>query len=616
MSQPAAATAATPTAAPESVVAAGTGRSAWDIVYAQFRKNWPALWAFRMIVLIYAISVCTPWLANDPPIYLTGKMPGIYRRMFTEWRAAHMEFLRTPAELEATRRRWRDGKVTMKEFRRSLVVDDWHRFGAGIEREKERIKLEKPNDFKWKTDAVEIAAVRERLLPEEQADFDRTVARVTQDLDRVYGARLEQTLGALEVKLVALASQLDGEADAHAEAALRQYRSVVEDGWLNRAEAERAPILPALEATQKTIVAAFDPEQVTLVSRTYWPLPASLTTLDVLFMSATLGLLVLVPLLLRFTRLGRVEPRPRKVRLCLLVVLLVVLPPTLYRLTQPNLFQSVAWKASIRDGSIIPDGRVVAPDGTVTEAGAFATALFHVGNNEQDTAIKFQRPSAQHWFGTDENGRDLLARMLWGSRISLAVGFVSTGIALFIGIVLGALAGYYRGMVDIVLSRVVEVIICFPNFFIILAVMAVLPPSIYNVMIVLGLFGWTGIARLTRAEFLRLVDSDFVTAGRALGAGPLRMIFRHVLPNSLGPILVAASFSVASAILTESGLSFLGFGVVPPDTSWGLILSTARENPNYWWLVLIPGFAIFVTVTLYNLLGEGIRDAIDPRMRV
>lgn len=225
-------------------------------------------------------------------------------------------------------------------------------------------------------------------------------------------------------------------------------------------------------------------------------------------------------------------------------------------------------------------------------------------------------PSMTHPLGTDAQGRDVLSRLIFGARISLSVGFVAVSIYVVIGIVLGAVAGYYGGWVDVILSRLIEIMICFPTFFLILAVLAFVGPNIYNIMAVIGLTGWTGVARLVRGEFLRLRNQDFVAAAHALGASDSRIIFRHLLPNSLAPVLVSATFGVASAILVESSLSFLGFGVPPYVPSWGDMLSGAKEFMDVaWWLTLAPGFAIFVTITAYNLVGEGLRDAIDPRMR-
>jgi len=227
-----------------------------------------------------------------------------------------------------------------------------------------------------------------------------------------------------------------------------------------------------------------------------------------------------------------------------------------------------------------------------------------------------EEPSAKHPFGTDPLGRDVFSRMIWGSRISLMVGFVAVGIATAIGIFLGALAGYYGRWTDNLIMRFVDIMLCFPTFFLILAVIAFLEPSIWNIMIVIGVTGWMGVARLVRAEFLSQKERDYAVAERALGAKNFRIIFRHILPNAMAPVLVSATLGVAGAILTESALSFLGIGVQPPTPSWGNILTAGKDNIDIaWWLSFYPGTAILITVLGYNLLGEGIRDSIDPRLK-
>jgi peptide/nickel transport system permease protein len=225
-------------------------------------------------------------------------------------------------------------------------------------------------------------------------------------------------------------------------------------------------------------------------------------------------------------------------------------------------------------------------------------------------------PTWKHPFGTDSLGRDVLSRMIWGSRISLMVGFVAVGISTLIGIFLGAIAGYYGRWVDNLIMRFVDIMLCFPTFFLILAVIALLEPNIWNIMIVIGVTSWMGVARLVRAEFLSLKERDFAVAEKALGARDFRIIFKHILPNALAPVLVSATLGVAGAILTESALSFLGIGVQPPTPSWGNILTAGKDNIEIaWWLSLYPGCAILITVLGYNLLGEGIRDSIDPRLK-
>ncbi len=224
--------------------------------------------------------------------------------------------------------------------------------------------------------------------------------------------------------------------------------------------------------------------------------------------------------------------------------------------------------------------------------------------------------------GTDELGRDVFARMLQGSFVSLTIGFIAVGISVFIGIVLGGLAGYYGNVklgfvtVDAVLVGFIEMMLCFPTFFILLTAIALLPPSIYTIMAIIGLTSWMGTALFVRAEFLSLRNQDFVVAAQALGLPELRIIFRHMVPNAIAPVLVSATIGVASAILTESALSFLGFGVPPPDATWGNILSDGKgfifDAP---WLFFIPGIAILIVVLAFNLVGEGMREALNPKLR-
>ena len=198
----------------------------------------------------------------------------------------------------------------------------------------------------------------------------------------------------------------------------------------------------------------------------------------------------------------------------------------------------------------------------------------------------------------------------------MSIGFVAVGIYVAVGILLGALAGYYGGWVDVMISRLIEVMYCFPTFFLILAVLAFVGPNIYNIMIVIGLTSWPGIARLVRGDFLKLRSQEFVQAAIAAGGSDLRVMFRHLLPNAVAPVLVSATFGIASAVLVESSLSYLGFGVPPYVPTWGGILSQAQEFMDIaWWLMVSPGAAIFITIVAFNLVGEGLRDAIDPRLR-
>ena len=234
--------------------------------------------------------------------------------------------------------------------------------------------------------------------------------------------------------------------------------------------------------------------------------------------------------------------------------------------------------------------------------------------NSIELARRLAPPQDGHVMGTDELGRDVLARLIHGARVSLTVGFLATAISAIVGSILGALAGYYGRAADWIVSRLIEIVLCFPFLFLVLGIVALFRPSIYTIMIALGLTSWTNEARYVRGEFLRIRDVEYAQAARASGARDARIIFRHLLPNALAPVLVSASFGVAVAILTESALSFLGLGIPLPTASWGSMLSAAREHIEYaWWLVLFPGAAIFTTVAAFNIIGERVREALDPR---
>jgi peptide/nickel transport system permease protein len=237
----------------------------------------------------------------------------------------------------------------------------------------------------------------------------------------------------------------------------------------------------------------------------------------------------------------------------------------------------------------------------------------------ESTPDQFVPPSWKHPMGTDLIGRDIAARVLHGARTSLSIGFVAQSIALLVGTTLGGLAGFYRGWLDIAVCRFIEILDCFPPLLLILVAISLFQSqnNMFYIMAVIGMTSWTSLARLVRGEFLRLSSQPFSQAAKALGASDFRVIVRHLLPNALGPILVSSTFGVASAILLESSLSFLGFGMQAPTPSWGDILSDAHLYIDFaWWLAFFPGVAILVTIMSYNFVGEGLRDAVDPRLKV
>lgn len=237
------------------------------------------------------------------------------------------------------------------------------------------------------------------------------------------------------------------------------------------------------------------------------------------------------------------------------------------------------------------------------------------GPSEVDLSNTLNPPGGDHYLGTDPIGRDLLAGLIHGSRISLSVGFVAAGIALLIGITVGSIAGYYGGITDILIMRMVEIMQTLPTFFLIITIVALYGSSIWYIMLAIGLTSWTGDAKLIRGEVLKVRSMEYITAANSIGLPNKQIIFRHVIPNAIAPVLVSGAFAIAGAILTEAALSYLGFGVAATTVTWGSLLNEARSASNAWWLAIFPGMMIFIAVVTYNLIGEGLRDALDPRLR-
>jgi peptide/nickel transport system permease protein len=239
----------------------------------------------------------------------------------------------------------------------------------------------------------------------------------------------------------------------------------------------------------------------------------------------------------------------------------------------------------------------------------FAPFISPHNPSEIDADNLLMPPSQKYLLGTDTLGRDILSRMFYGARISLSIGLIAVGISVIIGLMLGAIAGFYGGFIDTLIMRFVDIMLCFPTFFLILAVVAILEPSIFNIMVIIGLTSWMGTARLVRAEILSLKEREFIQAEVAIGASDFRIITRHLIPNAIGPVLVSAILGIAGAILLESGLSFLGLGVQPPTASWGNILIEAKSTLGLaWWITVFPGLAILTTILGFNLIAEGLKE--------
>ncbi|MGQ0553691.1 MAG: ABC transporter permease subunit [Planctomycetota bacterium] len=555
----------------------------WDLVLGQLRRR-PSVWvSLVLLVLLYATAIYAPFLAGDRPLMIAASDAASYRkaaRSIAPVAAGFAELVRSgPASEEpAARAAW------------------------------------------------------EQALQAEHGALAQRAQTMSGQLSNADAEILVQLMEAADrVRAEALAGQT--------ESALEAVGQVQALG--KRAKAELEPAAPDTAPEPGRTVA--------LVPNTSYPALDAIEHSELYFM----GLWALVLtwplwnlLVNRLLLHGERERIRRARRTKLLAMALLPLLPLPFWSTPESSASTSAYKASLTSGEMqasrvvmpwIPFGLAEINDGEYLRAPTWHGSSeigedgFYVRGARSvrvDPNTGFELPAKpvevrygepernaedRHPLGTDELGRDLLARMIWGGRVSLAVGLVSTLFLVLIGTILGALAGYYGGWVDTLISRIVEIFQCFPVFFLILIIVAFIGPSITNIMIVLGVTRWPAVARLVRAEFLRLREQDFVVASEALGVPQRRTIFRHILPNAMGPVLVAATFSVASGILTESALSFLGFGVQLPIPSWGSLL--VGNSVEQWWIQIFPGLIIFLTVILYNLFGEGLRDALDPRLK-
>jgi peptide/nickel transport system permease protein len=514
-------------------------------------------------------------------------------------------------------------------------------------------------DNQWARGARDMNWLRKQKLPKDvEGDLDTLIALARKNLDAAYRAKTERRKKALLQQF----RQMRGEVSKEDQRAIKSFAKRYEKTITADLHKADPATLKQFDGLIVEVRERLSPKTVHFVEHTDFPALRQLTGLDIFFM-------LLVVLMATHMWWGRLVPFATQQQLLTRKAASLFLVPMLASLlwwaVVPAFNDTTDYAQGMQDGSLSCSFRLMAPlrygvnqnDTDINNlppwwdpfGGDTAEKRVQAKKSKEskkkpstgDSALDLQLTVLQerldalekletkhqsgyhsfldflnrHHMGTDGTGRDLTTRMIWGSRISLSIGFVAVGIYVVIGVILGALAGYFGGWIDIVLSRVIEIVICFPVFFLILTVIAFIGPSIFNIMLVLGVTRWTGVARLVRGEFLRLRAKDFVVAGKALGFSDARVIFRHILPNALAPVLVAATFGVASAILIESSLSFLGFGVKVPTPTWGSVLSTARETWIHWWVTLFPGMAIFLTVTMYNLVGEGIRDAVDPRMR-
>jgi len=392
----------------------------------------------------------------------------------------------------------------------------------------------------------------------------------------------------------------------------RSFWQIVSRSYFRRIKNQIATayvVLLAVVAVIAPFIANGRPYTAVVDGKRVWPLFRMLSREDRIVLLAGVGFLLYLAVRF-FTRKRPPETRTpvRRIALLILVVLGLVASG------------GIMWSMRHGDNNDLmtrEDYKGITPDYDVQ--GAVFPPLswgFQDSIYPQSPETQFADPSKEHWLGTDESSRDTLARLLWATRVVFGIGLISELISLAIGIVYGAFMGYFGGTVDILGSRFIELVESIPTLFLIITLVALLGREIYLIMIVLGLTGWTSIARFVRAEFYRLRKMDFVAAAHATGVPLTSILFRHMLPNGLTPILVNATFGIAGAVTIESSLSYLGLGVQPPRASWGSMLNAAGSPGGifHFWAALAPGIMIFFTIFAYNIIGEGFRDAIDPRL--
>lgn len=587
-----------------------------SIIWKQFKNRKIGFISFIIVIIMFGIAIFAPFLANDKPIYIYSKYPTLYDYFYTSAEQNFKVLIRSAGredELRALEDHYVAGFNRQRDIIAELnarLIEVGNDYDAvisriySVESQIERSRRRGITDLDHLYDRLEaleqerneIGGIRNRIQAE--------IAENTNIQDFEYNQPL------LEVRFL-LAS---GRSVDNLRNALMDMKKLVDDSI----KPEIDKIIQGIEQISpdemdRTILEnkltdlgalSLDNIQEHLVYKGLYPIISSLGMIDIFlilfFLSAIIILITGPHNIFNIQKMG------------ILIFALLIITFILYAVI-PNLPK--------QNYKVLMANNI--ERGMEDTFGIFPIIPF--GLNENNFYESYQKPSfvptdgvrSRHLLGTDDNGRSILTRIIWGSRVSLSVGFVSVGLYSIIGIIIGSIAGYYGKGVDIAVSRVIEIMMCFPSFFLILAVIAFIGPSIYNIMIVIGLTRWTGIARLVRGEFLRIKTLDYVQAGRALGAKAPRSIALHILPNALTPVLVSAAFGFAGAVLVEAGLSFLGFGVQDPMSSWGQMLSASRGHPLlYWWMFITPGFALFITVTLYNLIGNTLRDAIDPRLRM
>ncbi len=630
------------------------GKSYWDIVWKQFTKKTSAVISVWIILFFFFIAIFAPLIANDKPLAIYTSYGEFYKYSYASWEKTHEKLLSSILNqkglMESQKKAQKQFDVLKKKvYTISKKKDDLKNKYEEVreqitELEEEIEKFSKKASNHPSTEKDKDALIQRKLVLEKKR---KVLGGQEKDVAKERVKKLVEKDG-VNIRLIQLKSRLDYEkmenlvldslkalkfpVSDEIASQIDKYIELYDDffssltlkgGGLDQVAKDQ--VKQAMDKLYSLVAGQLEFSNVRdrLVRKLTYPAFRSLSSLDITFMLLFFILVVspFINKLLAFIvhDLAKEKRLRRYVILGLLGVFALVLIVNPSRPFIPTDYKKLLIsniEKTQEDPGTKNHKRLI----SLSKGDYAIFPPVPYGFNENFAGNRYESPFSatgpRHLLGTDDTGRDVLSRMIWGARISLSVGFVAVSIYVFIGVFFGAVAGYFGGKVDIIISRVIEIVICFPSFFLILTIIAFVGPSITNIMIVIGFTSWPGVARLTRGEFLKLRNQDFVMAAKSLGVPDFKIIFKHILPNALTPVLVSATFGIASAMLIEASLSYLGFGVREPFPSWGQMISVGQSNVlTHWWLSLVPGIAIFISVTTYNLVGDALREAIDPRLK-
>jgi len=584
----------------------------WDLVFDQLGRNRLFKLAAVVLTLLYASAIYAPLIANDRPYVLEAANYAEYNKA---WRTLYPASLGLGSVAKKTPEEYLAGRTEGSDLSYAQALEN------------ERMAVE----TQLATMKLYLAAERAAALDALLGDVEELVAlaagtaeaRSDEDLERI-----KEQHGAIKDQAKAVRAEYEArDPEAEAPEAATEPEGATESVGLELQGIRSYPMFESIAAWESFFMLLW----LALMS---WPLWNRFWNRALLGgdrerirrarrqkLAATLAFSLLGALLWGQFVGGssslNLAPYKQALTEGEIVETQALFPPVPYGFAEAHsteLYRPPTWTSESEideEGYYARGPRRAEPDAVTGFMPSANPVVVRFGESERNAA-------SRHWMGTDSSGRDFLTRMLWGGRISLSVGLVSAFLLVIIGTIIGAVAGYFGGWIDLLISRFIEVVLCLPALLLIMMAAAFVDPNlippIFSIVILIALIRWTGVARLVRGEFLRLREAEFTLASQALGFSSARTIFLHILPNAMAPVLVAGAFAVAAGILTESTLSFLGLGIQEPMPSWGSLINDSKSS-EHWWIQVFPGFLIFVTITCYNQVGDALRDALDPKMK-